>query len=86
MNRPRLADAASLRAKLDAGTWLKPAEVGVLFGVTRWAIIDWIKAGRIGVRRLPSGYRLCDPDDVKRLLNEYEQVHRGDDVPGDPAG
>lgn len=82
MNRPRQLDAAGQRARLESGEWLLPGEVAILFGLTRWAVNNWIKAGKIGVRLTPSGQRMCDPVDVGRLLAEYEQVRK---PPADPA-
>jgi hypothetical protein len=79
--RPRRASVDELRRRLDAGEWLLPGEVSALFGKNRWAADNWIVAGKIRYRRSPGGFRECHPDDVKRLLAEYERVHGGGDPP-----
>lgn len=76
MNRPKRADVATLRARLEAGEWLLPGEVGALFGKDRYAADNWINAGRISVRRTPGRVRECNPADVLALLREYERVQR----------
>lgn len=74
MNRPKMPDATTLRARLDAGEWLSPAQIAVLFGVKRWAVIGWMKSGKIPHRAGPTGYRTGDPEAVRRLLAEAERV------------
>jgi hypothetical protein len=85
VNRPKRASVEVLRRRLEAGEWLLPGEVGALFGKDRFAADNWIVAGKIGVRRTPGNVRECDPVDVRRLLDEYEQVRRGPatDTPDD---
>lgn len=68
--------ADEVQRQLDDGAWLKPGAVGVLFGVSRFTVDDWLKAGRIGYRKTVGGQRECDPDDVRALLAERQRVHR----------
>lgn len=81
MNRPKRADVATLRVRLEAGEELLPGEVGALFGRDRFAVDDWIKAGKIRYRRTPGRQRLCNPDDVKAMLADFEQVRRDGQEP-----
>lgn len=75
VNRPkRDTSVATLRARLDAGEWLAPGEVGPLFGKKRHTVINWMTSGKIAYRTLPSGYRECDPASVLRALVKFEQV------------
>lgn len=78
VNRPRRdTSVAALRARLDAGEWLAPGEVGPLFGKKRHTVINWMKAGKMGFRTTPSGYRECNPADVLRELAKFEQISGG---------
>lgn len=82
---PMPPDPAAVERRLDAGEWLRPGEVAVLFDAGRATIDRWIKAGRIGYRRRgPAGYRVLKPEDVRRELDEYRRERRGvdDDTPG----
>lgn len=85
MNRPKRADVVTLRARLDAGEELLVGEVGALFGKDRWQVDDWIKAGRIRYRRTPGRQRLCNPEDVRSMLADFEQVRRDTDEKTDTA-
>lgn len=69
------ADLADIEKRLNAGAWLRPGEVGALFGRTRWAVNYWMQTGKIGFRKSPGGHREADPDDVKRILAEHRQEH-----------
>jgi len=69
--------AADIERRLDAGEWLRPGDVGVLFGRTRYAVDDWMNAGKLRFRRSPGGHREAHPEDVRRLLDEQRQVHGG---------
>jgi hypothetical protein len=80
VNRPKRADVAALRQRLEAGEWLVPGEVGALFGKTRFVIDYWLTTGKIRYRRTPGRVRECNPEDVRKLLAEYETVRSG---PGD---
>jgi hypothetical protein len=75
------ADAAGIERRLRTGAWLRPGEVGILFGKSRWAVDYWLRKGvkvrgetdrrMIGFRESPGGWRECDPDDVSALLDAY---------------
>ena len=68
---------AEIERKLDAGEWLRPGEVALLFDTTRTSIDRWIRAGRIAYRRRgPAGYRVLNPEDVRRELDEYRRERR----------
>ena len=86
MNRPKQADAATQLARAQAGVWLLPGEVAILFGepVTRWTVNDWIKAGKFEYRRSAGGQRKCNPDEVLAWLEEYRKTHR-DGEPVNPV-
>lgn len=85
------ATTAELEQRLDRGDWLKPGEVGVLFGKSRWTVINWITNGYrvgdgderiyIGYRTSGGGHRELDPADVKRALAAYRR--RRTAAPGD---
>ncbi len=74
-------EPAELERRLDAGEWLRPGEVAVLLDIGRSTVHDMLKAGKISYRRKGGGIqRLCDPADVRRLLDESRRVRRaGDD-------
>lgn len=72
-------DADKIERQLNAGVWLSPGRVGVLFGRSRYAVDDWLNAGKIRYRRTPGGHRELNPDDVRQLLAEYRQEHGGAD-------
>lgn len=71
--------AAEIEKRLNDGAWLRPGEVGVLFGKSRWTVINWVKNGYrldgeryiIGYRETGGGHRELDPDDVRKLLDAY---------------
>lgn len=78
----KLSEPAELEQRLAAGEWLRTGEVAVLArqywpGLHRTSVDRWIKAGKIGYRESPGGQRLCDPADVRHLLDEFAQVRRG---------
>lgn len=78
-------DPATLERRLDAGDWLRTGEVAALLGVSRGTIHNWVKAGTIGHKRKGGGIqRVCNPEDVRRLLNQSRQVHGGTD-PEEPT-
>lgn len=81
-------DAAAIERKLDAGEWLRPGEVAVLFEAHRATVDRWIKAGRLRYRRRgPAGYRVLKPEDVRRELEEYRRERRNGEhqKPAPPA-
>lgn len=62
--------------QLDAGVWLRPGAVAVLFGTDRFNVVRWINAGKISFRLTPGGHRECNPEDVRTLLDDYRRVRR----------
>ena len=75
VNRPKQAEPAELRRRLEAGEWLLPGEVGALFGKSRFTVDYWLTTGKIKYKRGPGRIRTCDPADVRRLLDESSEVH-----------
>ena len=74
---------AALEERVKADEWLRPGDVAKLLDVSRSTVVRRIKAGEIGVRYKPrSSYRVCNPVDVRQLLDETRREHRGTD----PAG
>lgn len=71
-------DPAVLERRLDAGEWLSPGAVAVLLGVGRTTVHYRLEAGVIRYRLKGAGIqRLCNPEDVRRLLAEARAEHRG---------
>ena len=74
-------DLADLERRLDEGVWLTVPEVRRLFGVRSNSTIHrWVDKGLIGYRQGPQPQRarkVLDPDDVRRLLDEWRQERRG---------
>jgi excisionase family DNA binding protein len=73
-----VAEQAELERRLNAGEELSPGEVAALLGVGRTTVHDMIRAGKIRYTKTPGGHRRCNPDDVRRLLDERRQVHGGE--------
>jgi excisionase family DNA binding protein len=75
-------DVADIERRLDAGEWLRPGEVAALLGIGRTTVHRMLGAGTIGHRVRPGTgeQRECAPADVRRLLDERRQVHRGGPV------
>jgi DNA-binding transcriptional MerR regulator len=65
-----------IEKRLDAGERLSVTEVTALLKphrrtLNRTTVHRWIKAGKIRVvGRTPGGQRTCDPEDVRRILDE----------------
>lgn len=87
---------AAIEQRLKAGVTLTPGEVGRLFGKSRWAVDYWLKNGArirgadgkwqrfyIHFTETAGGHRLCDPQDVLRLLEATRQRRSG--APAPPA-
>mgnify|MGYP000757985114 FL=1 len=47
------------------------SEVARLFGVTSTTIRNWVDNGKLRCRRLPSGVRVFDEEDVNRVYQKY---------------
>lgn len=72
-------DPTELERKLDAGEWLSPGQVAALLGVGRSTVTRRLNDGTLRYRRRGGGIqRVCDPADVRRLLDESRRVHGGD--------
>jgi hypothetical protein len=79
----KLDDVATLKQRLAADEWLRTGELHELVrefvpSVSRSTVDRWVSDRKVGFRRTPGRVRLCDPVDVRRLLDELTQVHRGD--------
>ncbi|GIJ51342.1 hypothetical protein Val02_82280 [Virgisporangium aliadipatigenens] len=73
-------DLAELERRLNAGEWLLPGEAAALLDVSRSTMVRLLNAGTIGHRKKPGAgqYRICNPSDVKRLLDDARREHRAD--------
>jgi excisionase family DNA binding protein len=78
-------ERAALEQRLEAGEWLLPGDAAKLLGLSRSTVTRYIRDGAIGHKRKPgSRYRLANPLDVRRLLEESRIEHRGvDDSPAE---
>ena len=77
------ADLAAKRAELErqvrAGKWLKTGSVATLLDIGRTKTHTLLTEKKIRYRRVAGGtQRLCDPEDVLRLLEESRQVEDPD--------
>lgn len=73
---------AELEKRLEAGEWLPPGDVAIVLAISRSKATRMLSDGRIGFRFRPgSKYRVANPADVKRLLDESRQEHRGAEPP-----
>jgi hypothetical protein len=75
-------ERAEIEKRLARGDWLPPRDVAVLFDVTRFAVDYWLRNGRtrygpLHFRKTAGGHRLCDPADVRHMVEEYRKVHGG---------
>lgn len=72
-------DLADLERRLDAGEWLRPGQVATLLDISRGTVHNKLTSGEIRSRRKGGGIqRICNPADVRRLLDESRQVHGGE--------
>ena len=73
------AERAELERRVRAGEWLQVGDVAELLDVARKTVDRRITDGQIGVRTKAGGtWRLCDPADVIRLLDESRLTRRGE--------
>jgi excisionase family DNA binding protein len=77
--------AEELERRLAAGESLTPGEVATLLGrgYSRTTVHRMLERGEIGFTLTGGGRRLCDPDDVRKVLARARTVHHGSD--GGPA-
>ncbi|OKI47250.1 hypothetical protein A6A27_10400 [Micromonospora sp. CB01531] len=68
-----------LERALDAGEWLRPADVAELLGVSKSTVVRMLNADPPGLRfRRKAGtgrHREVHPEDVRRQLAARRQVH-----------
>ena len=71
--------AENLLRRLDAGEWLRPAEVAALLGISKSTVVRMLDAEppRLRFRRKPGTgrHRECDPEHVRELLAARRRVH-----------
>jgi len=68
-------ERADLEARARAGEWLKSGSVATLLDIGRTKTHTLLTSGKIGYRRVAGGtQRLCNPEDVLRLLEESRQM------------
>jgi hypothetical protein len=73
---------AALEARLRAGAWLRTGDAAKVLDISRSKVDLLIRAGTVGYRTEPgSKYRLCNPADVIKLLDDSRQEVRGDAGP-----
>lgn len=78
---PRSRD--QLLAAVEAGEWLRAGDVAIVLGIGRTSAHRLLSSGELGWKLKPGGkQRQADPADVRRLLTEAEQVHRGETSAG----
>jgi len=78
-------DLPNIEHRLDQGGWLSPGEVAALLGIGRTTVHRLLLSGKIGYRLKGAGpQRLCNPADVRRLLDQARREHRGG-TPGSAA-
>jgi excisionase family DNA binding protein len=58
------------RRVLDAGQVLRPAEVGVLFGVDVRAVARWADTNKVPSFRTPGGHRRFKAEDIRKAIRE----------------
>ncbi|MBG0560749.1 hypothetical protein [Actinoplanes aureus] len=72
---PRSRD--ELRRALDEGEWLRVGDLATVLDVSA-STAHRLLGNQIGFKFKPGGkQRIADPADVRRLLEESEQTHRG---------
>lgn len=78
-------EQTELEKRVRAGEWLKTGAVATLLGIGRTKVHTLLGRGTIRYRVIPGGIqRVCNPEDVLRLLEDGRRMH-GED-PAAPAG
>jgi hypothetical protein len=73
-------DPTDLLRRLEEGEWLQVGDVAALLNLSPKTVDRRIAEGVIGVRtKAGSTWRLCNPIDVRRLLEESYTERRGTD-------
>ncbi len=76
---------AAIEARLNAGEWLRVADLALLFGVHHATFHRWVKRDRlVRFRQSPAGGRAplsCHPEDVKKLLAAHRAAQGGEAAP-----
>lgn len=71
-------ERAALEKRVKAGEWLRIGDAAKVLGVGRTKMHTLAASGVIGYRTEPhSRYRLCNPKDIRKLLDESRQEKRG---------
>src|SRR5690606_35811236 len=77
-------DLDGVQEKLAQGEWLKPAEAALLLPVNRATVNRYLIAGQtpsglpLRHRRMPSGHRLCHPDELRAIIAAAEEIKEGE--------
>ena len=58
---------------------MRVSEEDRLFGVSSVTIRNWVDTGRLKCRRLPSGVRVFDENEVNRVYQKYMSSIEGGD-------
>lgn len=75
-------DPAAIEKRLDAGERLSVVDVTTLLkpyrpSLSRTTVHRWLVAGKIGYIETPGGQRMCDPKDVRKILDDFRHYRRG---------
>lgn len=78
-------DVGKLEDRVRVGEWLRPGEIAVVLGLSRSKVDVMLRSGELGYRFKPATtHRICNPEDVLRLLDASREQHGGDTVgPGE---
>jgi hypothetical protein len=82
---PKKSDTTAERAGppsrrgLRAGAWLRTGDAAKVLGISRSKVDTLMRRGTVGYRLEPgSTYRLCNPADVIKLLDDSRREVRGE--------
>lgn len=75
---------AELERRIEAGEWLTAGHVAIVLDVSRSSVVRMLDDGKLGFRKKPgSRYRMVNPAEVKQMLEESRQEHRGTETPAE---